>query len=241
MRMDWSTNQKRVEATPYCTEPERHAPRFNRDSTSVPQLELTEAEQEQASERQRVERRRVIANNKNWESATTERRRWLAEFVARKKPPVDAAAFIAVTLAGGSHDVRKGMESGSPTACALLGLPAPAGYYASGPRPLLEAATTATGARATQLSLAVLLGAYEDGTSRNSWRSPTSETVAYFTALRAWGYPFSDVECLVLDPHADQAVDPDGDSETDGAVEDGDAEGAGDPDVGGGGEPDRIG
>jgi len=241
MRMDWSTNQKRVEATPYCTQADCHAPRFNRDNASVPELELSEDEQEQANERKRVERRRVIANNKKWESATAERRRWLSEFVARRKPPADAAAFIAVTLAGGSHDVRKAMESGGPTACALLALPAPAGYYTSGPRALLEAAQSATGARATQLSLAVLLGAYEDGTSRNSWRSPTSETVAYFTALRIWGYPLSDVECLVLDPDADQADDPDGESEDEEAVEDGDAGEGADPDVGDGGEPDQIG
>lgn len=124
----------------------------------------------------------------------------MAEFLARKKPPVDAAAFIATTLASGGHDVRKAMESGHPTACALLGLPKPAPLYSSGLRPLVELAKTATGARATQLSLAVLLGGYEDGTSRDSWRSATAETVAYFTALRDWHYPLSEVERLVLEP-----------------------------------------
>lgn len=209
MRMDWSTNQKRIEAAPYCTQADRHAPRYNRDAGSGPALELTDEQAEAAKERKRAERRRVIDNNKAWESATAHRRRWLAEFIARKKPAADAAAFIALILAGGSHDVRKAMESGSPTACALLGLPEPPGYYSSGPRPLVEAAKTATGARATQLSLAVLLGAFEDGTSRESWRSPTRETVAYFTTLRAWHYPLSDVECLVLDPDADQTDEAD--------------------------------
>jgi ParB family transcriptional regulator, chromosome partitioning protein len=209
MRMDWSTNQKRIEAAPHCTEAHRHAPRYNRDTGSVPAPELTNEQAEAAKERKRAERRRVIDNNKAWESATAQRRRWLAEFIARKKPATDAAAFIALTLARGSHDVRKAMESGSPTACALLGLPEPAGYYSSEPRPLVEAAKTATGVRATQLSLAVLLGAYEDGTSRESWRSPTRETAAYFTALRDWRYPLSDVECLVLDPDADQTHEAD--------------------------------
>ena len=88
-----------------------------------------------------------------------------------------------------------------------------------------------------QVSLAVLLGAYEDGTSRNSWRSPTSDTVAYFTALHAWGYPLSDVESLVLDPDADQADDPAADESDEDTVEDVDA---GDPDVGCAGEPDQI-
>ncbi len=248
MRMDWSTKEQRIEATPYCTEADWHAPRFDRDTGSGPALEFSEHQVEEAKEQQRAERRRVIANNKKWESAAAHRRQWLAEFIARKKPPVDAAAFIALTLAAGSHDVRKAMESGSPTACALLGLPAPAGYYASGPRPLVEAARTAAGARATQLSLAVLLGGYEDGTSRNSWRSPTGETVAYFTALQAWRYPLSDVECLVLDPDADQADDADpaddpnaGDeSEDEEAVGDG-AEEARGPEAGDGEEPDQVG
>lgn len=228
MRMDWSTNEKRIEPTPYCTEADRHASRFNRDTGPDPKLELTDDQQEQVKEQKQAERRRVIANNKKWESATTHRRQWLTEFIARKKPPVDAAAFIALTLASGSHDVRKAMESGSPTACALLGLPAPAGYYASGPRPLVEAARTAIGARATQLSLAVLLGAYEDGTSRNSWRSPTGETVAYFTALRSWRYPLNDVECLVLDPDADQIDDADPADDSDAGDESKDEEAVGD-------------
>ncbi|HTK63036.1 MAG TPA: ParB N-terminal domain-containing protein [Pseudonocardia sp.] len=206
MRMDWSSRERVVHTEGYCTEPERHAPRFDRapgssDPGQAP--EVSDAELQEAKQRQQAERRRVIANNRAWESATVQRRAWAGEFVARKKPPADAAAFIAATLAGGGHDIRKAMESGHPSACALLGLPAPAGYYTSGPRPLVEAATTATGVRATQLSLAVLLGAYEDGTSRNSWRSPTGETIAYFTALRGWGYPLSDVERLVLDPDAD--------------------------------------
>jgi hypothetical protein len=32
-----------------------------------------------------------------------------------------------------------------------------------------------------------------------TWRNPTSEHRAYFTALRDWGYPLSTVELLVLD------------------------------------------
>lgn len=210
VRVGWSSNDKQVKQIPYCTEAGRHAPRFTSNPGTEPAPELSD---EQAQKDHKLaERRRVIANNKAWDSATTERRRWLAEFIARKKPPTDAAAFIARTLATGSHDIRKAMESGSPTACALLGLPEPPGHYCSGPRPLVEAARTATGARATQLSLAVLLGAFEDGTSRESWRSPTRETVAYFATLRTWRYPLSDVETLVLDPDDDQTDDTDDES-----------------------------
>lgn len=199
VRRGWRNEPAQVHTEFYCTTPDAHAPRY--DTTTVggreePAGELTE---EQKTER-RTERARVITNNRAWDSAQTHRRGWVADFLARKKPPADAAGFIATALATGSHDVRKAMESGHPTACAMLGLPEPAPLYSTGPRPLVELAKTATGARATQLALAVLLGGYEDGTSRNSWRAPTAETVAYFTALRAWHYPLSEVERLVLEP-----------------------------------------
>lgn len=227
VRRHWRNEPSEVHTEYYCTDPDTHAPRYDTTTTGgggrdVVTGELTE---EQKTER-RADRARVITNNKLWDSSTTHRRTWVAEFLARKKPPADAAAFIAATLASGSHDVRKAMESGHPTACALLGLPEPAPIYSSGPRPLVELAKTATGARATQLSLAVLLGGYEDGTSRNSWRSPTAETISYFTALRAWHYPLSDVERLVLEPGTGVAgsheAEPVGGYTDDGAVSDGD-------------------
>jgi ParB family chromosome partitioning protein len=144
------------------------------------------------------ERREVIANNKAWDSAVTVRRRWTTQFLTRKNPPKDAAGFIASSLAWGCHDVRRAMEFGNRGACALLGLPEPPGYNSSQPNPLIAAAASATGPRAVQVSLAVLLGGFEEGTSRNSWRDPTRATRAYFEQLRAWGYPLSAVEQRVL-------------------------------------------
>ncbi|MGH7749817.1 MAG: hypothetical protein ACREQ5_34385, partial [Candidatus Dormibacteria bacterium] len=47
---------------------------------------------------------------------------------------------------------------------------------------------TAPPARLTVITLAVLLGAAEDGTSRTSWRNPTCDTRDYFTALAGWGF-----------------------------------------------------
>ncbi|HEY9414338.1 MAG TPA: ParB N-terminal domain-containing protein [Pseudonocardia sp.] len=227
VRRGWRNEPPEVRTECYCTDPHTHghAPRYDTAEAGGRDVATGELTEEQKTER-RAARAQVITNNKLWDSSTTHRRTWVAEFLARKKPPADAAAFIAATLVSGSHDVRKAMESGHPTACALLGLPEPAPLYSSGPRPLVELAKTATGVRATQLSLAVLLGAYEDGTSRNSWRSPTPETVAYFTALRDWHYPLSEVERLVLEPDTDSrggdeaepAGGHDDDGDDDGAV-----------------------
>ncbi len=70
--------------------------------------------------------------------------------------------------------------------------------YTGRPNPIAAAARTAAGPRATLLALAVLLGAAEDATDRQTWRNPSTEHRAYFTALRGWGYPLSPVEQLVL-------------------------------------------
>ncbi len=102
------------------------------------------------------------------------------------------------------------MESGHRTGCALLGLPEPPSYYSSQTNPLVEAATGAGGQRATQLSLAVLLGGFEEATGRDIWRRPTGANRAYFAALGEWGYTLSEVETFVL-------VDPDSTADTDTA------------------------
>ncbi|MER7436426.1 ParB/RepB/Spo0J family partition protein [Pseudonocardia alni] len=152
----------------------------------------------QAAKQAKVERRRVIANNKDWDSAATVRREWLRTFLARRSAPRNAWPHIATTLAHAGHDLRRAMESGHPTACELLGLTAVGSVHTGRPNPIEALAATATPARATLLTLAVLLGAAEDATGRQTWRNPSPESRAYFAALRDWGYPLSPVEQLAL-------------------------------------------
>jgi ParB family chromosome partitioning protein len=176
------------------------------------------------SEAEKAERRRVIGNNKDWDSATTVRREWLrTAFLARKTAPKDAARFIATTLGRGGHDVRKAMESGHATARELLGMDLDAVVAYGAPNPIAVAAEAASPARATMLALAVLLGAAEHGTGRHSWRNPSAETRAYFTALRGWGYPLSPVAQLVLTPDtattdAESSIDAASGENQDGAA-----------------------
>ncbi|GAA1195354.1 ParB/RepB/Spo0J family partition protein [Pseudonocardia alaniniphila] len=181
-----------------CTDPDGngHIPRWD-NSTATTGSGSGTRQPGPMSEAEKAERRRVIANNKDWDSATTVRRDWLqAAFLARKTAPKDAARFIATTLGRGGHDVRKAMESGHATAQELLGMDPVVTHGA--PNPIALAADTASPTRATMLALAVLLGAAEQGTGRHSWRNPSPESRAYFTALRGWGYPLSPVEQLVL-------------------------------------------
>ena len=172
----------------------------------APSGETTEPGRNQASspmtEQDKVDRREVIANNKAWDSATTVRRNWLREFLTRRTAPKDAATFIALTLAGCGHDLRRGMEHGHYLACELLGqtdsTAHQAHWYGKGPARLAELINAAPPGRATMITLAMLLGSLEDSTSRSTWRSPDQPACDYFTALRTWGYPLSEVEQLVL-------------------------------------------
>lgn len=187
-----------------------------------------------AAEQAKAERRRVIANNKDWDSAATVRREWLRTFLARRSAPRNAWPHIATTLAHAGHDLRRAMESGHPTACELLGLTLVGSVYAGRSNPIEALAATAAPARATLLTLAVLLGAAEDATGRQTWRNPSPESRTYFAALRDWGYPLSPVEQLALgdidatpiqsdDDVADDAAatpDSDADGEDHGAATD---------------------
>jgi ParB family chromosome partitioning protein len=177
------------------------------------------------SEQAKTERRQVIANNKAWDAAWPVRRRCLSTFLTRRIPPKDAPAWIAATLASCAHDVRRAMDDGHQTALQLLGLAGDTGDqrwrpYDGTPNPAVAAAAAASPARATMLTVGLLLGALESTLTRSSWRSATAAQRAYFTALQQWSYPLSKVEQLVItstpdttapqpdlqpQPHTDQA------------------------------------
>ncbi len=78
-------------------------------------------------------------------------------------------------------------------------------YRGGGPRhPVAAAAQRAAPGRATMLSLALLLAAYEAGTSKDTWRHPDAEAAGYLTALAGWGYELSQIELLAVSNHTGQ-------------------------------------
>ena len=167
------------------------------------------------TDEQKAERRQIIANNKAWASATTVRLAWLRQFLARRTPPKDAAHWIVAVLADGNHDIRRAMEDQHSLARDLLGLADTEGehrwYRGCGrPHPISAAAQTATPARASMLTLALLLAAFEDGATKNTWRDPSPESAGYLSALATWGYELAEVEQLALtnaNPTSRQATD----------------------------------
>ena len=179
-----------VRTTPVCTDPAENGHAALRDVSGAQVGKMT-AEQ-------KADRSRVIRNNKAWKAATTARHQWLRQNIfARRNPPKDVHRYIAAILGSGSSAVTRAMEGGNKVACALLGRPDPPARWSGGTNPIVEATQAASPARATMLTLAVLIGAAEEAMHTNTWRSPDASNKAYFTTLTEWGYRPVVVEQLV--------------------------------------------
>lgn len=208
-RGSWRPPGERVAAMWVCTDVLGHG---HAERHAAPGMSTTGKITGPMTEEQKAQRSEVIANNKAWDSATTVRRAWLTTLLARKSAPADGARWIAETLARGSHEVRKAMESDHALALDLLGLPPHRSYACGYRRPqthtIATAAAKASLGRATTLTVAMLVGALEQGLNRHAWRSPTDEQVAYFRQMQRWNYPLSDVEMLVLKATGTDELNP---------------------------------
>ncbi|MBI4942014.1 MAG: ParB N-terminal domain-containing protein [Actinobacteria bacterium] len=162
--------------------------------------EMTDDEREAA----RAERRRVIDNNRAWESSTKVRRAWLKTLAARKTPPKQTATFLAVAAAHDADTIAS--IGGNHLAADLLGL-VNTGYGRSAR--LQALLRTVTDARAQVIHLVLVLAAYEDASTREDWRHANSRTARYLRHIAGLGYDLSDVEHLACGaataPEADGA------------------------------------
>jgi ParB family chromosome partitioning protein len=143
------------------------------------------------SEQAKAERRLVIQNNKEWKSAETVRRDWLAQFLARKTPPKGAAVYLATELGHGPRQVSDALSKANGLAATLLGAD-----ENHSRKSVAGLGAAATDARAQVIALAVVLAAVEESTSVQTWRGPDEATKRYFAFLAAQGYVLSDVEKL---------------------------------------------
>ena len=137
----------------------------------------------------RAERRMVIQNNKDWRAAETVRRQWLTALLARKNPPKGALRYVLAELAA-SHWRLISKIGGHELGCELLGF--------DGKDALAAAMNHADGNRAQVIALGVILGAFEDFMTTDTWRNPTPQDRDYLTRLTEWGYEPSDIERTVL-------------------------------------------
>lgn len=144
------------------------------------------------TDEQKAERRTLISNNKAWASAEVVRREWLTTFLSRKTLPKDAVVVIAKGLTVHRQAISTATREGNELAHQLLGLEPTSNFEDK-----LAALIERSPAKAQRVALAIVLGACESITSKQTWRTPSSTDADYLTTLTAWGYNLSDVEKIV--------------------------------------------
>lgn len=155
------------------------------------------AKSEEQREADKAKRRDVIQSNQDWRSAETVRCEWLTTFLTRQKPPKGAASFIAGSLARADHEITQAQTSGNKLATELFGLDdtGKTGYgRTANSAALLKHLATASEARATVVTLGLVLAAYEERTGVHSWRANDQATTRYLRFLETNGYELAPVE-----------------------------------------------
>jgi ParB family chromosome partitioning protein len=148
------------------------------------------AVQGKLTEAEKADRREVVANNKEWDSAETVRREWLTTLLSRKTLPKDADQFVAYMATERHYDFGKSLDNG--TAATLLGIE---------PKPgALAKFVAANPAKARQVMFALAVAAGELALDRGSWRRPSDRDKVFLNWLTSWGYTTSRVEDIVANP-----------------------------------------
>lgn len=169
-------------AQPGCTDPKSNG---HRDAYSM--SIGTGARSGPMTEEEKAERRTVVANNKAWDAATEVRRAFLTKIAQRKTPPTGAEALISAAVAQvGTHYNTKTAQDAS----GVLSLD-------SGKVAKEVKAKNTTAKRHTVITLAVVLGQWEAGADRHTWRNPSDWDKRVMNTLITWGYTPSDVEKIV--------------------------------------------
>jgi ParB family chromosome partitioning protein len=185
-----------------CTTPSVHVPRYAQ-STSGPKpkaADMKPAEREKA----KAERKDVVQSNKDMDTATVVRRKWLKTFLTRKTPPKGTGGFLAATVADDSHVFSSDAKR---LAHELLGLKTTGSMYGHG-SDLAKAAEKATEGRAQVILLATVLAACETNMDRTSWRRRLGYEQRYVAFLRdCCGYEVAPVEERVITGKAPGAKD----------------------------------
>lgn len=167
------------------------------------------------TDEQKAARKLLSRRNKEWAASEVVRVRWLGEFLSRKTFPKNCASFIAVSLSRFGYDIG---TRGQSLSIELLGLePSTRGRQNS---PLAERVLS-NPATAGVVTLAIILGQHETGTSKETWRYPTAEFKHYLLQLESWGYSLSPVEKIAA---GYEVSDDEGASLTDDAPGDFDEE-----------------
>jgi ParB family transcriptional regulator, chromosome partitioning protein len=213
----WGYDDRKVEETWYCTDPGKYGHKKRRGY----------GEPEKNPEEAAAERKKVVEGNKAWRAATAVRQRWLRDvLLARKTLPAGAALFTCQAIAAADSHLIRAMStmSGGKHAKArelLGGIGKETWNTASRDydSPLVESLNGVPEQRAQMVTLALVLGAFEEqAADPQTWRTPGRTAQEYLTALAGWEYPLSAAEQAVIDAASGATAAAVGDS-TDAATE----------------------
>ena len=149
------------------------------------------ARQEEA-EKERAERKKLIALNKLGEAAAGVRREWVRDnILSRKTAPKGGALYLAQVIAT-RPDLFNDFH-GQRTAPEMLGLPDNETVQMA----VAKLPDTGDG-RALVILLAMVLATTEARTAKDAWRSPQDITKSYLRFLEQNNYPLADIERVIL-------------------------------------------
>lgn len=191
-------NTRKVGESWYCTDPKGNGHKHLTGSGKP------ETNKEEAT----AERRKVIANNKAWRSATVVRQQWIRDILlARKTVPAGAAAFTARAIAETDYALTRVMSGAAGTRHALartwLGVAGDKYLNGAYTTNLADTLNGVSEQRAQMITLTLITGAYEEVASEaDGWRNQRQVTRQYLAALASWGYPPSEIEQGLIDGDA---------------------------------------
>lgn len=186
----------------YCTDTvaaglvveERYAKLSGAGGLSTRDPDIAAAQDNLAAQREKRERRKVIALNKAAEAAESVRREFVKAMLGRKNPPKGSAVFVAQMLAADGYLLSN--FKADEVITELLGVgPTVRGAGSD----LLDSNTT--DARAQVVILGLVLGAMEARTPKGAWRETNAHFVGprdYLRFLVDQGYTLSAVEQVMV-------------------------------------------
>ena len=185
--------------SPVCLDPATHHP------ARPVQTDLEAAARAQ-------ERADVLRTNREWRAAEQVRRRWLRELAQRKTPPAGADRFVLSCLLHCDPSIPRAFEWSSnhqllrdllgldrePREDQVRDLGGSAIAAEADIAEILDQVATAPAKRLQVLLLVLVLAAWEERTSVQTWRTPTEQDRRYLRQLIDWGHEPALVERRIL-------------------------------------------
>jgi ParB family transcriptional regulator, chromosome partitioning protein len=163
-----------------------------RTATTSP---ATDAPASGMTDEQKAERRKVMTNNKAWETAAPVRREYVTELVARRSVPKGTLRYVTEAIMADPAGLAAGNGDG---VASLIGKDTNPGAWDR--TAAMALASDVSDARLPLVLLAQVAASVEARFGeRQGWRHPSTCLVAYLRFLATCGYGLSEVEQEIAD------------------------------------------